>query len=159
MAETSSDKFWDLVDGFDTCMVVTKDGGRLRARPMAPKIARDRGAILFVTERQSQKVDEIEADAQVACSFTKHGEYVAVSGTATISTDRAVIDEAWDAEVEAWMPQGKDGPDVAILVVTPTFAEIWDVKTNKVKVAYELAKSYLGDKDRPDIGHHETLKP
>lgn len=158
MSDASAEKFWDKVDDYDTCMVVTRDGGKLRARPMAPKVSKSRREILFVTDRNSHKVDEIESDPQVACSFTKHGEYIAVSGTARVTTDRATIDEAWDAEVEAWMPNGKDGPDVAILVVEPDRAEIWDVKTNKVANAYEFAKAYLGGKDRPDTTKDEKIR-
>lgn len=158
MSDASAEKFWDMVEEFDTCMVVTRDGGRLRARPMAPKVSLSRREILFVTDRNSHKVDEIEADPQVACSFTKHGQYVAVSGRARVTTDRATIDEAWDAEAEAWMPNGKDGPDVAILVVDPDQAEIWDVKTNKVAQAYEFAKAYIGGQDRPDVSTDEKIK-
>lgn len=158
MSENSAEHFWKLVESFDTCMVVTRDGERLRARPMAPKISDDRGELLFVTDRSSHKVDEIEADRRVAVSFTKHGEYVAVSGTARVSTERGLIDAAWDAEVEAWMPNGKEGPDVAVLAVKPEIAEIWDVKTNKVANAYEFAKSYLGGKDRADTTRDEKIR-
>ncbi|WP_185984028.1 pyridoxamine 5'-phosphate oxidase family protein [Aureimonas mangrovi] len=158
MTDNSPEAFWELVDGYDTCMVTTRDGNSLRARPMAPKVSKDRREILFVTDRSSHKVDEIEANPSVACAFAKHGEYLSVTGTARVSTDRALIDTAWDAEVEAWMPDGKDGPNVAILAVTPEAAEIWDVKTNKIARAYELAKAYLGDKDRPDVGDHAKVR-
>lgn len=150
MAETANEKFWDMIGDFETCMVTTRDGRQLRSRPMAPKISRERGEILFVTDRSSHKVDEIQADDQVACSFVKKEEYVAVSGTASVTTDRARIEEAWDAEAEAWMPGGKDGPDTAILVVRPNQAEIWDVTSNKISQAWEFAKAYVGDKPRPD---------
>lgn len=150
MTDSSPDKFWDMVKDFDTCMVTTRDGGKLRVRPMAPRIARDRGEILFITDRNSHKVEEIERDDQVALSFTKHGEYVAVSGEARLSTDLALKDEAWDAEVEAWMPQGKEDPSVAVLVVRPSQAEIWDVKANKITQAWEFTKALAGGKDRPD---------
>lgn len=159
MTETSSEKFWDRVGDFDTCMVVTRDGERLRARPMAPKVSKNRDEILFVTERSSHKVEEIERDPQVSCSFTKHGEYLAVSGTARVSSERSLIDDAWDEEVEAWMPNGKDDPNVAVLAVRPEFAEVWDVTTSRVKYAYELAKAYFGDQDRPKAGTHETIRP
>ncbi|MBB3937437.1 pyridoxamine 5'-phosphate oxidase family protein [Aureimonas phyllosphaerae] len=150
MAESANEKFWDMIGDFETCMVTTRDGRQLRSRPMAPKISRERGEILFVTDRSSHKVDEIQADDQVACSFVKKEEYVAVSGTASVTTDRARIDEAWDPQAEAWMPGGKDGPDTAILVIRPHQAEIWDVTSNKITQAWEFAKAYVGDKPRPD---------
>ncbi len=155
--QQSVEKFWDMIGDFDTCMVTTRDGDKLRARPMAPRVSKARDKILFITDRDSHKVDEVEADNRVSCTFTKHGEYVAVSGTASISGDRALVDEIWDAEVEAWMPQGKDDPSVAVFVIDPNQAEIWDVTTNKVKQAYEFAKAYVGDKPQPDTTDNRKI--
>ncbi|WP_062227019.1 pyridoxamine 5'-phosphate oxidase family protein [Aureimonas frigidaquae] len=154
---TDTTQFWDMIEKFDTAMVVTRDGQELRARPMALKLSSARDLLLFITDLDSHKVDEIEADDRVALSFTRHGEYVSVSGRARVSTDKALIDDAWDAEAEAWMPQGKDGPGVAVLAIEPTQAEIWDVNTSKVRQAYEFARAYLGGKDRPDVSHNEKL--
>lgn len=158
MVEDANTKFWDMIGEFDTCMVTTHDGDALRSRPMAPRVSRERSEILFLTDRNAHKVDEIERNGQVACTFTKHGAYVAVSGKARLSTDRALVDEIWDAEAEAWMPQGKDSPDVAVFVVNPFQAEIWDVKTNKVTQAWEFAKAYVGDKERPDTTENVKVK-
>lgn len=150
-------EFWKLLEDFDTAMVVTRDGDTLRARPMAPKLSKGRNEILFITDLESHKVDEIQSDNRVAVSFTRHGEYVSVSGRGRVSTDKALIDEAWDAEAEAWMPQGKDGPGVAILVVEPVKAETWDIKTSKIRQAYEFAKAFVGGKDRPDVGENRKI--
>lgn len=158
MADGATEKFWDMAEDFSTCMVTTRDGAKLRSRPMAPYISRERGEILFLTDRTSHKVDEVEAENQVALSFVQRDEYVAVSGTAHVSTDRALIDEVWDDEAEAWMPQGKDGPNVAVMVVSPSQAEIWDVTSNKVKQAWEFAKAYVGDKPQPDTTENVKVK-
>ena len=157
MSNESVEKFWDMAARFETCMVTTRDGGKLHARPMAPRVSRARDRILFITDRRSHKVDEVESDNQVSCTFTRHGEYVAVSGTASISGDRALVDEIWDAEAEAWMPEGKDSPNVAVFVIDPHQAEIWDVTTNKVKQAYEFAKAYVGDKPQPDTTDNHKI--
>ncbi|MBC8129579.1 MAG: pyridoxamine 5'-phosphate oxidase family protein [Rhizobiaceae bacterium] len=154
---TSTDAFWDMVDDFDTCMVVTHADGRMRARPMAPRVSKGRQEILFLTDRNSHKVDEIEADNQVALTFSKHGKYVSATGTARISGDRALVAEIWDGEAEAWMPQGKDDPSVAVLVVDPDQAELWNVKANKIEQVFEFAKAYLGDKDRPDTTEYRKV--
>ncbi|WP_102959562.1 pyridoxamine 5'-phosphate oxidase family protein [Mangrovicella endophytica] len=157
MADSATETFWTMVKDFETCMVVTRDGGKLRARPMAPRVLDDRSELLFLTERSSHKVDEIESDPQVACTFSKHGEYVSVSGRARISSDRQLVSRIWDSEAEAWLPEGKDDPNVVVLVVDPDQAEIWDVTTNKVKQAWEFAKAYVGDKDRPDSTEHKKV--
>jgi len=157
MAADKSETFWKMVDDFSTCMVVTQDGGKLRARPMAPRVSKERRQILFLTEKSSHKVEEIEAKPEIALTFSKHGEYVSASGRASISTSRALVESLWDEEAEAWMPKGKDDPSVVVLVVDPDEAEIWDVTSNKVKQAFEFAKAYLGDKDRPDTTKHEKI--
>ncbi|KQT83968.1 pyridoxamine 5'-phosphate oxidase family protein [Aurantimonas sp. Leaf443] len=157
MTHSDTDAFWTLVREFDTAMVVTRDGGALRARPMAPRIPKAGGEIRFLTERPSHKVEEIEADSSVAATFSKHGRYLSVSGTARILTDRASVAEIWDAEAEAWLPQGKDDPSVVVLSIDPHMAEIWDVKANKVTQAYEFAKAYLGGQDRPDVGENRKI--
>ena len=157
MAKNATDKFWDMVDDFDTCMVVTRNGGKLRARPMAPRVSEERREILFITDRNSHKVDEIEADNEVALTFSKDGQYVSVAGKARVSSDRALVDKIWDAEAEAWMPKGKDDPSVVVLAIDPEEAELWDVKASKVEQAWEFAKAYVGGKDRPDTTPYEKV--
>ncbi|RYE86408.1 MAG: pyridoxamine oxidase [Hyphomicrobiales bacterium] len=157
MTTNTTDAFWDMVDDFDTCMVVTRNGGQLRARPMAPRVSQERREILFLTDRESHKVEEIEADNGVALTFSKHGKYVSVSGTARISSDRALVEKIWDSEAEAWMPQGKEDPSVVVLVIDPDQAELWDVKASKVEQAWEFAKAYLGSKDRPDTTEYKKV--
>lgn len=158
MAENATEKFWDMVEDFDTCMVVTRAGGTLRARPMAPYVSQERRELMFLTDRNTHKVDEIQADDQVALTFSRHGKYVSVSGRAHVSGDRALVERIWSADAEAWMPQGKEDPSVAVLVVDPEDAELWDVKANKVTQAWEFAKAYFGDKDRPDTTEYRKVK-
>lgn len=157
MAESATEKFWSMVEDFETCMVVTRNGGKLRARPMAPRVSEERHEILFITDRNSHKVDEVEADSEVALTFSKDGKYVSVAGKARISSDRALVDKIWDAQAEAWMPQGKDDPSVVVLSVDPDQAELWDVKASKVEQAWEFAKAYLGDKERPDTTQYRKV--
>lgn len=157
MTKDTIDAFWTMVDEFDTCMVVTRTGGTLRARPMAPRISEERREILFLTDGNSHKVEEVEADDDVALTFSKHGKYVSVAGKARISSDRALVDKIWDSEAEAWMPNGKDDPSVVVLIVDPAEAELWNVKANKIEQAWEFAKAYLGDKDRPDTTEYRKV--
>lgn len=154
---STTDIFWDMVDDFDTCMVVTRTGGRMRARPMAPRVSQERQQILFLTDVTSHKVEEIETDPQVALTFAKHGKYVSATGTAHVTQDAALIASIWDSEAEAWMPNGKGDPNVAVLVVDPDVAELWNVRAGKIEQAFEFAKAYLGDKDRPDTTEYRKM--
>jgi general stress protein 26 len=158
-AQTDTTDFWDRIAKYDTCMVVTHDGSRLRARPMAPKLSElAAGSLLFLTERPTAKTQEVEADHEVACTFSRHGEYLSLSGRARVSGDRALIDSVWDAEAAAWLPEDRNDPTVALLVVEPEMAEIWDVKANAVTRAYEFAKAAVGGKDRPDTTENRKIE-
>lgn len=125
------DAFWELLGGIPVCMLVTRDGPTLRARPMAPNIDTDGGEIRFVTQRSSHKADEIADLGEVNLSFIAGGNggrehYVSVSGTASLTQDRALIREIWSPHDDTWFPEGPDGPDVAAIRVRPTAAEYWD---------------------------------
>jgi general stress protein 26 len=51
------DRVWELADSIGTCMLITWDGERQRARPMAATIKRDQHAIYFLTDKNSEKVE------------------------------------------------------------------------------------------------------
>jgi general stress protein 26 len=144
------DKFWDLLTDFSDCMLVTKfkDSERLHARPMAPRVSKDRRQILFITDKNAAKMDEVDSYDQVALTFSKPGKWVSVSGTGKIMTDKDLISAIWDKQMEMWMPQSKDDPNVAVLAVDPERAEYWDVTATKATQAWEFAAAYMGMKDR-----------
>ena len=157
MTTSDSDKFWATIHQFDTCMVVTRDGGRMRARPMAPRLRGEDRKLYFLTKRMTHKVEEIALDDDVACTFSKHGQYMSLSGRAEVVGDRSLVTDLWDASAEAWLPEGRDSPDVVVLVVEPDSAEIWDVKASRITQAWEFAKAYVGGNDRPQIGEQRKI--
>ncbi|KAG5182200.1 hypothetical protein JKP88DRAFT_263291 [Tribonema minus] len=160
MAATGSfekqEKFWELVTQFHDCMLVTKDKntGQLRSRPMAPRVSKTRKQILFITEKNSVKTDEIDSCQDVALAFIKAGNWVSVSGKAHILSDRELVSAIWDKEMDTWMAQGKDDPNVVVLAVDPQMAEYWDVTANKMTQAYEFAAARMGMKERPDVSEN-----
>lgn len=123
--------FWKLLAEIPACMLVTRDGPALRARPMGPNVDVDRGEIRFVTQRSSHKADEIADLGDVNLSFIADSDkgqeqYVSVSGVASLTQDRNLIREIWTPNDDTWFPEGPDGPDVAAIRVRPTTAEYWD---------------------------------
>lgn len=79
--------------------------GKLRSRPMAPRVVKSRKQILFITDKNANKVDEVESCQEVALAFAKPGNWVSVSGKAHVSTDRELVAAIWDKEMETWMAQ------------------------------------------------------
>jgi Pyridoxamine 5'-phosphate oxidase like len=50
-------RVWDLMKKIGFAMLVTRDGDKLRARPMSAYLDRDENAILFLTDARRHKDD------------------------------------------------------------------------------------------------------
>jgi general stress protein 26 len=141
-------KLRGLVKGIDIAMLTTVDStdGTLRSRPMSTNgdIEFD-GDLWFFTRASSHKVDEIERSPQVNASFAQPEKqnYVSMSGTAVLVTDREKMKELWTPHLKAWFPQGTDDPDMALLKVNVDKAEYWDAPSSLVVHAYGMLKATL----------------
>lgn len=151
-------KVWDLVDDIRVCMLTSKTGDGLRARPMHAMTDRDGGEIVFFTDARAHKDDEIAAEPQVCLAFAKpdDNEYVSISGAAAVSNDRAAIKAHWGEMTKTWFPDGPDDPNIRLLTVRPEAAELWDGKSNPIAVAFEIAKARFKN-ERPDMGENKKV--
>jgi len=121
------DTFWRLAKSIDFCMFVTWDGSRQRARPLSGRPDRDAGRIYFLADAHGAKDGQVERFPKVAPAFAdiRSHDYVAITGEATVSDDRAKIAELWTAADRAWW----DGPDdsaIRLITVDPEDAELWN---------------------------------
>ena len=121
------DRVWDMMKKIGFAMLVTRDGSKLRARPMAAYLERDQNAIYFMTDARRHKDDEIARDPNVNLAFADTGNqnYVSVTGTATVSNDRARIKELFSTPARAFWDSPED-PNIRVLKFTPDDAEFWD---------------------------------
>jgi len=135
---------------------VTPDG-QLVSRPLAvQQRGKFDGDLWFFTADPSNKTAQVSANNQVDVAFQADNGYVSISGTGTVSHDRAVIDELWNSGAEAWFEGGKDDPNVALLQVRAESAEYWamDQPTAVTMLKYARAK-VTGE--RPDVGTNEAV--
>ena len=135
---------FDIIEDFDTAMMITRDGENFHARPMA--VARfEKGTdAYFATSLDSPKVAEIEARPQILLTFQGDTTYASVEGRASVVRDRALIEKLWSPAWKAWFPQGKDDPNQCILKVDPTAAEYWDNSGMRgLRYIFEGAKAIL----------------
>lgn len=58
--------------------------------------------------------------------------------------------------VAAWYPDGKDDPRLALLRFDVEDAELWVTDAGPIKVAFEVARANLGDR-QPDLGDRAHL--
>lgn len=129
--------------------------GALVSTPMGTQDFEEPGTTWFLTERSSDKVQAIEADARVNVSFSSKAGWVSLSGTARVSDDRAKLRELWDASAGAFMSGGPDDPDNVLLEIDGATAEYWE-SPGKAAMVVQMAKGLLSD-EQPDLGDNDTV--
>ncbi|EBA10589.1 pyridoxamine 5'-phosphate oxidase family protein [Roseobacter sp. CCS2] len=152
-------RFWEILKDTPICMVTTVDGNVLRSRPMAPYIDTNKKTIQFMTDGDSAKLFEIAENKEIGLSFAdqKNMVFASVSATATVSRDKALINELWDAYAEVFFGNGPEGADVAIIKAEPTQAEFWDNSKGTLAIAAEMTRAFFSD-DGPNLGDNEKLQ-
>lgn len=120
-------KFDDLIEEFDTAMLITHAlDGRLRARPMAIAEHEPGGLLVFATRPEDEKLEEILRDPRVAVTLQGDGRYLSITGRARIDTDLTRAAEAWSPAMKLWFPEGAGDPDLTLILVAPETGEYWD---------------------------------
>lgn len=149
-------KAWDLMEKVQICMLVTRDGTSLRARPMGTYVRRHENAIYFLTDVRNHKDDEIESSREVCAAFadTSGNRYVSVSGRAEVYQDRAKVKELWSTPAKAWW-ETADDPNIRVLRVTPAFAEYWDSPEAVVSYVEMAVAAMTGNE--PDVGENRKV--
>lgn len=150
------DQFWSDLKTFEMCMLVTRDAGFLRSRPMKAYFSDDDGTVRFVTSIDAHKVEEIAALPMANMVFARpeDNNWVSVSGPARISVDRADIDRLWSDDGSPWMPARKD--EAAVLIVEPDIAEYWTYPESQLRAKWELLKGELTGA-APDLGENRKI--
>ncbi len=151
-------RFWEILSGMQVCMVTTEDNGVLRSRPMAPFVSELDRTIHFVTDNDSSKIYELNADADIALSFADSSKmlFASVSGKGVVSRDRKLIRELWGPYCDVFFGGGPDTADVAVIRVIPSQAEYWDNDKNRVAMALEVTRAYFSD-EGPNLGKNAKL--
>lgn len=150
------DRVWQLMDKIGFAMMVTRDGDRLRARPMSAYLERDNNAVFFLTDARRHKDDEIARNPSINLSFADAGaqKYVSLSGTAVVSNDRAKIKELWSTPAKAWWDNAED-PNIRVLKFTPEDAEFWD--SPGTVISYVKMAAAAVSNTRPEIGDNRKV--
>jgi general stress protein 26 len=144
--EEAIEKVQGLIEDIDFAMLTTIDTDNvLRSRPMSTQKAEFDGTLWFFTSDKTHKIDEIERDNRVNVSYAKPDDnvYVSVSGTASISKDRAKMEELWNPILKAWFPDGLDQPDICLLKVDVEQAEYWDSPSSTLVQIYGFVKAIV----------------
>lgn len=154
-------KLGELIADIDIGMLTTvDDDGSLRSRPMRYRQSKDGfdGKLYFFTHASSHKVAEVGHDQRVNVAFAnpKNQNYVSVSGGASVSNDRAKMQELWSPIFKAWFPDGLEDPDLALLVITAEGAEYWDSPTSPIAHLVGFVKTKISGEVQ-SVGEDEKV--
>lgn len=115
--------------------------------------------VWFFTHR-SEKVEELEESPEVqVCCQSDRECYVALSGTAEVTDDRAKVRELWREPFRVWFPKGTDDPDLLLIRVRPRIGEYWDNSgTKRLSYLFKAAAAYVtGTTPAVDKEHGKTV--
>jgi general stress protein 26 len=156
--QNNIDRVWDIIEQVGVCMLTTRFAGGLRARPVEARPDREAGLIFFVTDIHSTKEDEIEVAPDVGLVFIDSSDkaYLSVTGRARVLRDVEMTKRVWQKTDEVWWPGGPDDPNVCLLRIEPSTAELWDGPASAVVTAFEFAKWRLTG-DQPNLGENRKV--
>lgn len=130
--QAAVEKIKELAEGADTCFFCTKvaSGDSGGARPMSVRKVDEQGRLWFLSPIDSYKNQEIAENPQVSLFFqgSKHSDFLALHGRASISTDKELIRELWSPFIKTWFTEGVDDPRITVISVTPESGYYWDTK-------------------------------
>lgn len=152
------DRVVEIMRGDRFCMLTSVgELGRLQSRPMTPQQVTDDGDVWFFIDATSEHAELIRAEQRVNLAFSDGSTWLSVAGHGDVRQDREKVEELWNPMVEAWFPDGKDSPSLALLFVESDSAEYWDTPGGRVASALGFAKAKVTG-NRPDVGESGTVE-
>jgi len=125
-------KIQELVKKASSCFFCTSVStrGSNVARPMSVQDVDDAGNLWFLSSSDSHKNEDILQDPTVQLFFqgSAHSGFLVLNGTATLSRDRAKIEQLWEPIIKTWFTEGIDDPRITVIKVTPIDGHYWDTK-------------------------------
>lgn len=159
------DIFYQLVEKIEVAMMTTRRAdGHLRSRAMATQKRTDGADLWFVTAAGTAKLADLAFDKHINLTYFKNStmEWISVSGTAVVTTDRQKIRELYAPDWKIWFPDrgdARDGtsddPRLVLIGVQIHAAEFLEVNKPKPVVLYELVKGWFtGTEPQLGVEHH-----
>lgn len=157
----SKKKLQELIKDIKVAMLTTISAdGQLRSRPMATNEVNVDDALWFLTYTNTAKVAEVSQEEQVNLAYMDVGSqrYVSISGIAQTYRDTKKVHELWNPLMKAWFPKGPDDPMIAVMRVTPEYAEYWDAPSYSIVQLFGFLKAAVtGEEYKEEGTEHEKI--
>jgi general stress protein 26 len=104
------------------------------------------GEVFLITGQDSEKVSEIQNDGEISlCCQNDSGNYVTLSGVASLDNDKLKIRSLWKSEFDTWFPDGSE--QTLLIKIEPNKGEFWNLTgLAKAQHTFNLGRSNASDK-------------
>lgn len=146
-AEDYEARFWIALGKHGTGMLGLKGAREGHSQPMTAHFEGD-GPLWFFTHADTA-LAKATAQAQPGLFHYASGDHAlhaCVHGQLVVDRNQAAIDRFWTAEVERWLPEGKDDPRVTLLRFDPDDGQVWLNDHGPTVFGFRFGSSSADDK-------------
>jgi general stress protein 26 len=119
-----ADRFWTACKKHGTGFLMLEGVPSANPHPMTAMPDKEADRLYFFT-RVGNSLIPPGGLAAADFYYASNGLFARVTGELRVCNDENKISELWSSAVEAWLPEGKDSPDVMLLELAPADATIW----------------------------------
>ena len=150
-------KVAELAKDIRIAMLTTVDTeGHLTARPMAQQEVEFDGDLWFFVEADSRTAANLNKSPKVGVTLTSGSTWLSLSGSGEVVRDVDKAKQLWNPWVEAWLPEGPEDDNVALIKFTAESAEYWETPGGKVASIVSFAKAKITG-ERTSLGENKTV--
>ena len=146
-AEELKQLFWEELKDSPFVMIGIQGVEDSRTRPWTAQVnwqdekaLADGGDIYFFGSKSEAVVKGLAQNNKVVCTFVSKGHkvFAHIHGTLEALEDRALVDQFWNPFIASWYKGGKDDPELQLLRLNTSKAEIWKAEVGATLVAAAL---------------------
>lgn len=143
-------KLWKALSDDRTVMLGVDGSEDGHTRPMTAIVEDEHGPLWFFTGKPNPLVELAGSGRPAIAAFSSKGHdlFASIAGTLRVDQDRAVIDRLWNPFIAAWF-EGKDDPNLVLMRLDPSHAEVW-LNENNLLAGIKLLLGVDPKKDYED---------
>ncbi len=143
-----TEKFWKALKSDMTVMLGVEGVEHDKTQPMTAQLLDESHYIWFFTTRDNGLVRGMRQNDRAIATFASKGHdlFATIDGRLEEDNDRETIDALWSPFAAAWYEGGRDDPNLQLIRLDPSSAQIW-LNENSV---FAGIKSLLGRDPKQD---------
>jgi general stress protein 26 len=150
--EEAVEKVRTLLGHFRSAMVMTTaPSGEIHVRPwgLQGKAEDFDGTLWFFADARGRAVKEIGSGApvQLVLQSDDKNSYMHLLGRASLSSDRAKIEELFSVFMKTWFPEGKNDKNLRLVRFDADGGSFWDSPGGMVQVLGAFVKTLVTGKE------------